>query len=148
MYREKGYSFNVVYQPGKTNPADCPSHRPVPLHHCTKEVSKISIELEAHVHSVVNSQMPEDKNSQLLVEAFNTGTVCPKESLQLLKNVAQELSVYKGVVLCGSLINFPPALETVLRIAHEIHQSIFKSKLYIRSGLWFPGIDRKHKSVD
>ena len=49
----QGFSFKVVYQPGKLNPADYISRQPLPLSRCSKRELKESAELEAHVNWVV-----------------------------------------------------------------------------------------------
>ena len=53
----QGFSFKVVYRPGKQNPADYTSRQPLPLSGCTKEKLKESAELEAHVNWVITNDV-------------------------------------------------------------------------------------------
>ena len=57
--------------------------------------------------------------------------------------VFTELAVVGGLVVRGARIVVPRSLrEKVVQLAHAGHQGITKTKEYLRSRLWFPGLDR------
>ena len=58
--------------------------------------------------------------------------------------VKDELSVYQDkLVLCGSRVVIPESLQSrVVKIAHEGHLGIVKTKQLIRDRVWFPGMDK------
>jgi hypothetical protein len=59
-----------------------------------------------------------------------------------------ELSVIDGVLLRGERLVVPKKLqEKVVEIAHEGHQGITKTKSYLRSRLWFPGMDMTERII-
>ena len=58
------------------------------------------------------------------------------------RNVAEELSVVNGVILRGDKIVIPTSLRNkVVKIAHEGHQGLVKTKQFLRSRVWFPKMD-------
>ena len=60
--------------------------------------------------------------------------------VQAYASVMSELSVIDGVLLRGERLVVPNKLqENVVEIAHEGH--VMKTKSYLRSRLWFPGMD-------
>jgi hypothetical protein len=49
----------------------------------------------------------------------------------------------KGIILSDNIILIPQELrKRVVKLAHEGHQSIVKTKSLLREQFWFPGIDR------
>ena len=49
----------------------------------------------------------------------------------------------KGIILRDNIIVIPQELrKRVVKLAHEGHQSIVKTKSLLREQFWFPGIDR------
>ena len=70
------------------------------------------------------------------------------EYLRLYKLVRSELSVANGIRLRGSRIVVPKALQRrVVKISHEGHQGIVKTKQLLRSAVWFPGMDRMTEDI-
>jgi hypothetical protein len=62
--------------------------------------------------------------------------------VQACASVMSALSVIDGVLLRGERLVVPKKLqEKVVEIAHEGYQGITKTKSYLRSRLWFPGMD-------
>ena len=143
----QGFSFKVVYRTGKLNPADYTSRHPLSLSQCSREELKVSAELEAHVNWVVTNDVP----PSLKLKEIRTATQCDpvlhdlcyavknKQTLNEIKfkqykNVAEELSVVKEVLLRGDKIVMPTSLQNkVVKIAHEDHQGLVKTKQFLRS---------------
>ncbi len=145
-----GFDFEVKYRPGKNNPADWSSRHPEIL------LSESHQELEQYVNLVMASknmkamtlddvklETQEDEVLQKIMHAVTTQQTLGKElEVQAYASVMSELSVIDGVLLRGERLVVPRKLqEKVVQIAHEGHQGITKTKRYLRSRLWFPGMD-------
>ena len=157
----QGFRFKVLYRPGKLNPADYASRHPLPLARCSKEELKASAELEAHVNWVVTTDVPSslklqeirsatycDPVLQALYDAIKNKQPLLDEKFKHFKSVADELSIAKGVILRGTKIIIPKSLQSkVVRIAHEGHQGLVKTKQFLRSRVWFPKMDEVVSSV-
>ena len=157
----QGFSFKVVYRTGKLNPADHTSRHPLLLSQCSREGLKASAELEAHVNWVFTNDVP----SSLKLKEIRTSTHCDpvlhdlcyaaknKQALNEIKfkqykNVAEELSVVKGVLLRGDKIVIPTSLQNkVVKIAHEGHQGLAKTKQFLRSREWLPRMDERVSAI-
>ena len=64
------------------------------------------------------------------------------------KNVAEELSVVKAVLLRGDKIVIPTSLQNkAVKIAHEGHQGLVKTKQFLRSRVWFPRMDERVSAI-
>ena len=89
------------------------------------------------------------RETELVVDGSQDGIgaiLSQKDSVvvgvQAYASVMSELSVIDGVLLRGERLVVPKKLqEKVVEIAHEGHQGITKTKSYLRSRLWFPGMD-------
>ena len=58
-------------------------------------------------------------------------------------SIFTELAVVGGLVVRGARIVVPKSLgDKVVKLAHEGHQGITKTKEYLRIRVWFPGLDR------
>ena len=58
-------------------------------------------------------------------------------------SIFTELAVVGGLVVRGVRIVVPKSLrDKVVKLAHEGHQGITKTKEYLRTRVWFPGLDR------
>ena len=67
--------------------------------------------------------------------------------LSLLLN-SSGLSIAKGVILRGAKIVILKSLQNkVIKIAHEGHQGLTKTKQLLRSRVWFPKMDELVSSV-
>ncbi|CAB3986536.1 Uncharacterized protein K02A2.6 [Paramuricea clavata] len=65
--------------------------------------------------------------------------------LSQYRNQHEQLTVSEcGVILRNSQIVIPKSLRSrVLSIAHEGHQGIVKTKMLVRSKVWWPGVDKQ-----
>ncbi|XP_028418120.1 uncharacterized protein K02A2.6-like [Dendronephthya gigantea] len=158
----QGFSFKVVYRPGKFNPSDYTSRQPLSMVHSTKADLAASKELESHVHWVVEGDVPlplslndiqretmKDRALSKVYEHLQQGTVFRKEDkdLQPYQSVAGELSIAHGVIIRGRRIVLPTSLhKKVINTAHEGHQGLIKTKQLLRSRVWFPRLEKKVES--
>ena len=63
--------------------------------------------------------------------------------MQSFRNVQDELSALDDVILRGTCLVLPEALqEAEINIAHEGHQGLVKTKRVLREKVWFPNIDK------
>ena len=64
------------------------------------------------------------------------------------KHIFNELSSADGIILRQTKLVIPTALQRrVVKLAHEGHQGIFKTKALLRTKVYFPGIDRLTEDV-
>ena len=65
------------------------------------------------------------------------------ETLLPYKKVGEELSIVNDLVLRGTRIIVPLELQKkMVKLAHEGHQGLVKSKKLLRAKVWFPGMDK------
>ena len=156
--RLQGFSFKVKYRQGKNNPSDYISRHPLPLSCSSKSEIRESSSLEAHVHFIINTDIPDaidvckiqeetglDETLKCLKDHLINNTLNSMKSklLEPFKKIKEELSIANGVILRGSRIIIPKSLqEKIVKIAHEGHLGIVKTKQFLRSRVWFPGLDK------
>ena len=148
MYLQE-FNFTVEYRPGKDNPADYMSRHPVhapenTTDHMYKEPKK------TEKYSIVRRNVPESLSVEEVREAIMNDPVLlevmdivptgngesryKSEDLRPYKLVRSELSIANGILLRGSGIVVPKALQRrVVNISHEGHQGIVKTKQLLRS---------------
>ena len=154
----QGYNFTLIYEPGKDNPTDYTSRHPLPATNTRPQELKDVNKLDFYVNAVVRDDLPtavtlerlreatrQDDTLQLLIKDILQGYVSTKNKLKLSPylHVFQELSVVDGLVLRGTKLLVPASLwKTVVKLSHEGHQGIVRTKQLLRSTMWFPGMDR------
>jgi len=170
--RLQGFNYRLNYVPGKegaeNNEADYHSWRPEPLATQRSQASKNQAEFELRetveefekdVMAIVKSSVPEAVTWQELLEETHSDT----ELLDLKEAIARgyftaqekrvlgpqydsiftESAVVGGLVVRGPRIVVPRTLRNkVVKLAHEGHQGITKTKEYLRTRVWFPGLDK------
>jgi hypothetical protein len=159
--RLQPYKLTIKYQPGKDNPADYMSRHPG----CTTTKSREEKIADQYVKFIMTEAIPkamtldevkmaatEDKTLVKAVEYVQTGrwfelkNITDHEidiqELQALRAVKDELVTCDGVLMRDSRIVLPMRLrDRAIKIAHEGHQGISRTKAFIRSKIWFPGIN-------
>ena len=152
------FNFTVEYQPGKDNPSDYNSRHPLP-----SAPSEYAEEAELRVQQVVVDAIPDaltaeevlaatdkDEKLQLLKQAVERGYPTKEEAIHIAeyKRMMEELAVVGGIVCRADKIVLPVTLQQrVIALAHEAHMGIVKTKQFLRSTLWFPGMDAKVEEV-
>ena len=162
--RLQQYQFTLRHRPGKTNPADVLSRQPL----VTLEKNSIA---EDYVNFLTNHSVPKSMSRQeienvcrkgaeiqSLITAIRTGhwTGKPKRAnsnnnidLTPYQSIRNELTVSdNGIVLRGNRLVMPRKLRNqTLNIAHGQHQGIVKTKILLRTKVWWPGIDRQIETL-
>jgi len=162
--RLQGFNYCLNYVPRKkdgaeNNKADYHSRHPEPLAMQKSQASKTQAEFELRetveefekdIVAIVKSSVPEavtwTEVPVDLKEAIARGyfTAQEKRALGLQYNsIFTELAVVGGLVVRGPRIVVPRTLRNkVVKLAHEGHQGITKTKEYLRTRVWFPGLDK------
>ena len=164
--RLQPYKFTIKYRPGDENPSDYLSRRP--LEKSGTRPSREEKIVERYVNFIADTSTPksinledvkkataEDKTIQKVMYMVRTGRwhevkTCNdrddnQEELHLFQSVPEELTCHSdGMVLRNNLIVIPNKLRSkAVSVAHEGHQGINRTKAFIRSKVWFPGINEK-----
>ena len=157
-----GYSYKLIHEPGESNPTDYMSRHP----QCSTIpdwVNQGVKDTEWFINAVVDASLPdaltteeiqeateEDEQLQELVQAIKQGHISRKQDLKLkpFKQIFKELTVYDRMIVRGHKIDVPETLrQKAVKLAHESHQGLVKNKNYLRSIIWFPGMDSRRTDV-
>ena len=145
--RAQDYDVSLIYEPGTGNIADGLSRLPV-----TSAGTEVKF-VEDHVNFVkkdstllsieeIQEAGKKDAELQKVVIAVNEGWNKSDECLRQWKPLKDELTYAQGLLWRGRRICVPaPLREKALRLAHEAHQGIVRSKQRLRASLFWPGMD-------
>ena len=149
ILRLQEYDFTVTYRPGATNLADSLSRLPLP----TTMVSSMECCADRYVCNLLQEMTPCAMETKEIQEASFVDTEI-QQIVQALKisqlhllpkpfqSISEELSVVNDILLRGNRIVVPKSLRTkVIRLAHEDHAGITRTKQRLRSKLWWPKLD-------
>jgi len=152
------YSFQVEYISTKDNPADYLSRHPK---NEIGNMEMIEADLEAEINLTITMTLPkamtrEDIRRETQLDEALTKVIkyisnekWPSgnkitDDIRPFYILRDELSLSPGddMVLRGSRIVLPTTLRVqAIQTAHEGHQGIVKTKAFLRTKVWFPGID-------
>ena len=141
------------HRPGRTNPADVLSRQPLFTNYKSTTIAEKYVNFIQN-HSVPKSLTLEEIRDATLDDPELQSVTCAVKEGRWSKtggipspyrNQCEQLTVSEsGVILRNSQIVVPKSLRTrVLSIAHEGHQGIVKTKMLVRSKVWWPGIDKQ-----
>ena len=149
VLRLQSYHFKVQYKPGTQNIADSLSRL------VEKSDDKTKTDADEYIYFVAKNAIPgamtgkeieeasaSDAELYSLLECIKSGSWdrCPNS---VYKAVKDELTCLGKLILRGTRIVIPEKLRGhVLKLAHEGHQGIVKTKARLRSKVWWPGIDK------
>ena len=150
----QGFEFTVRHMPGSRNPSDFMSRKPIDT---LKSDKKQFRELEKHVYRIVSDGLFDalsleeiqestnnDEELKILLAAITKGYINIKRFPQMskYKHVFKTLSVVDGVIIKRHKIVVPAELrERIITAGHDEHQGVDKTKMLLRSKVWYPGID-------
>ena len=153
--RTQGYNYKLTYEPGSSNPADYLSRHPTAK--IAADAITHTVETELFVDNIITHMLPDpitkaelqketrkDQDMQILQKAITNGNIPKEHRVQLAPytHIFSELTTSDDLILRGPRIVVPTALRTrAVKIAHEGHQGLVKTKQYLRDKLWFPGIN-------
>ena len=152
--RLQSYDFTIKHIPGSTNPADMLSIKPI--RYTTAALTQ-SEETEEYVNKLLVYSIPKaitlseiihestaDEQLKKISECI-TKNNWPRSDVELSPyfNVRHELMTKSGVLMKGHRIVIPKSLQAhTLKLAHESHQGIVKTKALLREKVWWPSIDK------
>lgn len=150
------FKFRMEHRPGKGNPADYLSRRPMTngISECSwvdHELQNICINAitsySAHAKPVNIKDIVEatkcDITLQKVIQMIEDGKWSNNPETRQFNHVKQELAVHEGVLLRSDQVVIPQKLQkSVIQIAHASHQGIVKTKAFLRQTVWFPGLDK------
>jgi hypothetical protein len=157
------YEFELTYQQGKFNPADYMSRHPIMMtqdDHAEKMTEEFVNMITHHsvpktltVHDIREATEKDGSLQRCMVaietnnwHKFRTQALDDdKPEVESLYKVRADLSVNieEGIILRDHRIVVLTALRhEVVKIAHEGHQGVVKTKQLLREKVWFPGIDK------
>ena len=98
---------------------------------------------EATILEEIKRETQEDELLQKVIQAIKMKQSLGKEQeIQPYAAVFLELSTVSGLVLRGERLVIPRSLQKkFVEAVHESYQGITKTKSYLRSRVWFPGMD-------
>ena len=147
VLRLQSYDFKVVYRPGRANIADALSRLNSSRQLGTgEEFDWVRAIVENSVPAALTPKEIEqasydDEELNLVKSCVRSGnwSQCTVPSYLHVKD---ELCVYGELLLRGTRIVVPSILrDRVMKIAHEGHQGVVKTKNRLRSKVWWPKMD-------
>lgn len=149
------YEFTVEYSPGEDNLADYLSRHPDLTPKQSRREEKVA---EEYINYVFSNAVPKALTQEEIMIAtkslrLNTGqwyNVKSSDDIDMttfnaLARIKTDLATANAgnTLLKGTRIVIPQSLQRrVIRLAHEGHEGIIKTKKLLREKVWFPGIDK------
>jgi len=151
--RLQSYDFEIVRVKSSDNIAD-----PLSRLLCSKKATEHLVErenVELYVRSVVEDNVPSaitpryieevsymDEEIKALKQAIRANSFDNVDIPAVYRAIKNELCVIGELVLRGGRIVVPQELrQKMLEIAHEGHSGMGGTKRYLRTRVWWPGID-------
>ena len=151
----QGYNYTLVYEKGGEQfPSDYLSRHPIKSN--TQEDGPGTWDLD--IDMMIKYALPdaisqeemqkankEGKEMQARKEAVEAGHIEKgrEKVLQPYKKMLAEISEVEGMMMRGDRIIVPEAMHNkVVKIAHEGHLGIVKTKQLIKDTMWFPNIKK------
>ena len=155
--RLQSYEFEIKHIPGKKNPADVLSNNPI---EANKENYNESQETEKYINTIIAEAAPKAITISEIIENSKTDEEIIKvidcirknewkrNELQGFKEVRRQLAYKGGILLKDNCIVVPKTLRSkILKVAHESHMGIVKTKAMIREKCWWPNMDREIENL-
>ena len=150
VLRLQAFNYEVVYKPGSQNIADPLSRLSV----SEDSVYTVANVADSYIKLIANESVPvaltfsqikakatECLEMKLVKQALWDGRW--DKCLPIYKAVSAELSQCDGVILRGNRLVIPTSLRmAVVRLAHEGHLGLTKTKQRLRSKVWWPSMDK------
>ena len=154
VLRLQGYDYKVVYRPGNTNIADCLSR----LNNRSNKdesgeqvdvVRFVAKESEPVAMDIKDIEIESSKDEELeCVRQYIQNGNWNDCKLVAYSAIKHELCCIGQIIMRGNRIVIPKTLRgNVLKLAHEGHQGITKTKFRLRSKVWWPKMDSDAEKV-
>ena len=99
--------------------------------------------LQAVTLSDMKAQTSKDVTLSKLLSKVQSAKWSNDQKLKAHSGINEELFVFEGVILRGDRIVVPQSLrKQILKLAHETHQGIVKTKQFLRARFFWPGMDQ------
>ena len=99
-------------------------------------------DLQAVTLSDMRCETSKDVMLSKLLAQIKNGKWSRDTDLEPYSRIKDELSIFEGVILRGNRIVVPQSLrKQILSLAHEMHQGIVKTKQFLRTRFFWPGMD-------
>ena len=145
------FCYVVKHLAGKENSADALSCLPVGPHE-----HQDAVNTREYAFSIANEAIPaaltaheveraseKDHTLQLVRKGISSGD-WSRLSGTMYKALAEELWVFGQLVLRGNRIVMPASLQKhTIKLAHEGHQGIVRTKANLRQKVWWPNMDKQ-----
>ncbi|XP_026520930.1 uncharacterized protein K02A2.6-like, partial [Notechis scutatus] len=146
------YDYRLTHHPGKTiTHADALSRSPLPDLDDDPAPTTTTLRIEALpdlpiTASDIARETNKDKRLAWVLHWVEKGW--PEKdndkSFRIFRNRQTELSLQKGCLLWGDRVVIPEKLQgKVLKLLHEGHPGIVRTKALARSYAWWPGMDKE-----
>ena len=140
--RLQSYLYNIVYIPGKSNPADILSIKPLQIN---DKDTQLSDRTEAVINALISYNVPKTITLSEVLQASKTdneltmvgkcvisGKWGKDDILKPYKLINNELTIKSGIIMKGDRIVIPEKLRSrILNIAHESHEGMTKAQCYV-----------------
>ena len=151
LLRLQQYDFSGIYKKGEENPADFMSRHPLStkslrpniadeyINFITQEALFPPLTIEELQSAVTNDRQLRAVRAALKTNMWESDLVKP------FRKIREEITVdhKTNILLRGARLIIPAALQNlVIKLAHEGHQGLAKTKALLREYLWFPDIDK------
>ena len=151
LLRLQCFDFTFKYRPGHWNPIDVLSRKPL----LVSDTEMNSMGGEQYIRFVVAHAIPKSMTLDeirkhtindvfccKLMEAIKTGQ-WSDPNLAYVRAFRHEFSCIDNIVLRSNRITIPTSLQSkVLNLGHTGHQGIVKTKQYLRTKVWWLGMDK------
>ncbi|XP_022808881.1 uncharacterized protein K02A2.6-like [Stylophora pistillata] len=153
-WRSHQYDFQVAHISGNSDTADSLSRLPS----TNNDSSDSGFVYENYVRFVYTSNMSglqavtlsdmkvqtsKDATLSKLRSQIQSGTWSSDQQLKAYSGIKEELTIFEGVILRGNRIVVPQSVrKQILKLAHETHQDIVKTKQFLRARSFWPGMDQ------
>ena len=156
-WRLHQYNFCIQHIAGSANTADSLSRLPsmqddlsdtgfVCENYVRFVYASNMLDLQAVTFSDIRSETSKDVTLSKLLIQIQSGKW--SHDLKPYDRVKEELSIFEGVILRGNRIVVPQSLQKqILKLAHETHQGIVKTKQFLRTRFFWPGMDEAAESM-
>lgn len=161
VLRFKPYKFTIRYLPGKENITDYMSRYPIPMDIQEKSLSEEYVNfltLESSPNAIGLDEVRETSMNEKTIHTailytrkgrlYHMKDTLSKSGVNLdeltaIRSVRDELTVHSDdVLLRSNRIVLPQTLRRrAVQVSHEGHQGMAKTEAYLRSKVWFPGMD-------
>ena len=158
--RLMSFDYEIVHKAGKNNIADYMSRHPME----NLETRDFENMTERYINFISEHSMPKAITREVLVaetvkdESLSQlkrkleGSILNEQENGLIRKFDRLINEFsttqEGLVLRGRKIVVPEVLvDKVLKIAHEGHLGIVKTKSLIRTKVWFPDLDKRVENL-